>query len=158
MKSKSFLVIGMMLAGVLIFSVSCKKTSDPPTPTPEYPQLAGTWFGMTSDFDTVALMVSNVAGYMKVTAYKYQVKYITSGQTYIHETEQINSSGFCSLTGKTFSFNPLMPFGSTADTLNGTFDVANMTLTGKIKATFTEVAGSPVVRVTYAAVKLPVGK
>lgn len=158
MKSKSFFVGGIMLAVLIIFGVSCKKSSDPPTPTPEYPQLAGTWFGLTSDNDTIGLIVANVAGYMKVTAYTYKVSYIVSGQTYIHQTEQINSDGFCSVAGKTFSLNPLMPLGSTADTLNGTFNVTSLTVTGNIKATFTEVTGSPVVRLTYTGAKMLVGK
>jgi len=56
---------------------------------------------------------------------------------------------------KAFSLIPEMSGGSPADSLSGTFNVTNLTLAGNIKATFTEVTGSPVVRLTYTATKLP---
>jgi hypothetical protein len=158
MKTKSFYVICLILTGLIILVGSCKKSSDPPAPTPEFPQLVGGWSGFTSGNDSISLVVSNVAGYLKVTGYKYTVKYAVPGQTYIHQTDQSNSSGFCLISGKSFTLNPLMPFGIAADTLNGTFDVTNLTLSGKIRATFTEVADTPVVIMTYAAVKLPTMK
>ena len=155
MKLKSFSVPAILLAVLIALGISCKKSSDTPEPTPDYPQLIGTWMGMTSGNDTISITIGNVGGYLKVTGYKYAVRYSEGSTSYKHSTSQYNSYGFCSAANKTFSFVPAMPMGSAVDTVNGNFDVNEMTLTGKIKATFTEATGSPVVRLTYGAIKLP---
>jgi len=156
MKLKSFLSLGVVMAGIIFISLSCKKSSDSggSDPTPDYPQLIGGWFGLTSDNDTVNIVVSNVGGYLKITTYEYKVIYISGSSKWTHWTRISNSQGLCNVTNKAFALIPEMSGGSPTDTLSGTFNVTNLTLAGNIKATFTEVTGNPVVRVTYAATKM----
>jgi len=156
MKVKSIPASCILIAALIVIGVSCKKsTEDTPTPTPDFSQLIGGWSGLTNDNDTVNIVVSNVGGILKVTTYEYTVIYVSGSSKWTHWTRTSYSGGFCNVTNKAFSLIPEMSGGSPADSLSGTFNVTNLTLAGNIKATFTEVTGSPVVRLTYTATKLP---
>ena len=143
----SFLII---LVTISIFAVSCSKSTDSaPDPTPKYTQLIGTWKGLTSQNDTVILVVNNTGATLNLKRYKYSIVYQTTG-IYSRKGIDIDNQTIPFATDNMFAYNN---GASTHDSIIGTFDVTALSLSGKISSEFTDKPGSPVVRVTYTATK-----
>lgn len=147
--TKSFFI---MLISIGILAVSCSKSEDPaPVPTPNYPQLMGTWHGFTSQNDTVIFEVNSSGATLNLKRYQYGILYQATG-IYSHKKVDFDNQTIPFATDNMFAYNNGL---SAHDSIIGTFNVANMALSGKISYEFSDQPGSPVVRVTFTAAKQP---
>ncbi|MBE0646806.1 MAG: hypothetical protein IH596_03375 [Bacteroidales bacterium] len=140
----------IMLITVGVLAVSCTKSEDPaPAPTPKYPQLMGTWQGFTSQNDTVIFIVTNTGATLNLKRYKYGILYQATG-IYDKVDADFDNQTIPFATDNMFAYNNGL---SMHDSIIGTFNVADLSLTGTISREFTSRPGSPIVRVTYTATK-----
>ncbi|MCX6278929.1 MAG: hypothetical protein NT004_12670 [Bacteroidetes bacterium] len=148
MKTKYFAILMLAVFGLL--AVSCSKSSDnPPTPSPKYPELMGSWQGLTSEADTVIIEVNNTGATLNLKRYKYSIVYKTTG-IYSRKSADIDNQTIPFATDNTFAYNNGL---SVHDSITGNFNLASMALSGTISREFPDKPGSPIVRVTYTAVK-----
>lgn len=115
-------LFNVLLAGVIFWSVSCKKHTDP---VPRYPELIGQWTGTTSQGAAIQIIIYTVDGILYVTQYDLTV-YTPSGY---QQYRQYNSSGIVSLSDKQFTI-PLGSGNAGPAYLDGTFSLNEMILNG----------------------------
>jgi len=156
MKLKSTIFI--VFAGLFfsIISISCKKQEDPTPVQPDYPELIGTWQGTTSQNQLIRIGVFNLEGLLIINTFKYDVLKWDTDSTYrVKSFDFPLSTIVTSITDKYFAFVPQGSF-ATGDYLKGTFDVAQMKLTGQFKTSFPNSSGTNVEYVTgtYSCVKV----
>jgi len=156
MRTKNFLSLLLLFTGMILVSVtSCKKDDPEPTPEPAFPQLIGTWTGLTSQNYPITIGVINNGGTLYISQYSYPVVY-RQGSTFdsVYYNEY-SSTGISPVTGTTFKLKA--GSFSTSDSLSGTFDVNALTLTGKFHTVFSTLkAPSVIVDGTFNAGKYPV--
>ena len=147
----------LLLAGMIVLSISSckKKSSEETTPGPDFPQLIGTWTGMTSQNYAITIGVINNGGTLYISQYSYPVVYRQGSVFDSIYYNEYSSTGISPVIGAAFKFKA--GSFSTSDSLSGTFDVKALTLTGKFHTVFSK-KKTPEVNVdgTFTAAKNPV--
>jgi hypothetical protein len=114
-----------LLLFLLIFSISCKKS----TPAPDYPQLMGVWSGSTSQSQTIRVVVDNIGGTLYLTQIRFIVLFDSGGQQSI---ERNSTEGLASVNNRYFKYSTGTGIYGPAF-VDGTFDLNSMTLSGTFK-------------------------
>jgi len=137
MKNRTLNILGMSaIFMILLFSVGCKKTSEP-----QYPQLIGQWLEIT-DPDTVSLYVDNVGGALYVT--QMFVRVGPDGNFIRYSMS--STSGLAAINESNYFYLTLESGGKDGPTyLDGTFNPTTLVLSG----TFAYYPLGDTVRVNY---------
>ncbi len=147
------LLLFMVLPGIMF--LSCKK-SDPTPVQPDYPQLIGTWEGLTSQNQPIRLTVTAVTDLLVISTYKYNVIKYDTGSTYrVMEYNYPTSTIVTSIVDKYFKFRPYGGY-SYYDYLKGTFDADSLKLKGRFNTSFPTLSGSSTDSVTGSFTALKV--
>jgi hypothetical protein len=124
MKKNIFTLLILGSCSVLLLTNSCKKSD----PDPLYPQLIGSFQGITSQNDTIGMDVGNIKGILYVTMIKLNYTIPGGGKGSVY---RMNSDGLTDIPSTFFSIvldtNPQTSF------IDGTFNVNNMTVAGTFK-------------------------
>jgi len=148
----AFLLI--LISSGIIFH-SCKKSESTPV-QPDYPQLIGTWEGLTSQNQSIRLTVIAVSDILVVSTYKYNViKYDTGSSYRVMEYNVPSSTIVTSIVDKYFKFRPYGGY-SYNDYLKGTFDSDSLKLKGRFNTSFPNLSGTATDSVTGSFTALKV--
>jgi hypothetical protein len=119
---KAFAVAFLALILLSGLPYSCAKKD---VPTPDYPQLIGSWVGTTSQGTAITIWVNNENGLLYITSTDFQV-YGPSG--YI-DYKQYNWEGLSLISNKQFHFT--LGTGTSGESyLDGIFNLDDMSLQG----------------------------
>ena len=139
---KTYVILAMIVLIALAFSF-CSNSSGP---TPDFKYL-GTWLGITSYADTIAVTISNVSNKEKITTIKLYYPNIDGTPGY-QEIEYTNSDGIAEVTNDTFDFTkPGAEPGSQVN-IQGIFQS-----TTQLTGTFMAYTATDTVHGTYTATK-----
>jgi len=152
-KSTIFLLI--FCAGLFsFFFFSCNNNDEVIIPDPDFPQLLGTWEGVTSQGKPIKVGIINFNGILYVSTYKYSVvnDLVAGGETQNYEVTA--SSPVAAVLDTSFIFRPYGGY-SESDYLYGHFDLSTMILKGKFTTAFPIQQGTSTVKITgtYTATK-----
>lgn len=151
MRSFFFILCSGLFLSLLF---SCNKNEEVIIPDPDFPQLLGTWQGLTSQGKPISVGIINFNGVLYVATYKYSVvnDIVSGGSTTAYD--QSASSPVAAVIDTSFIFRPYGGY-SESDYLYGHFDIQTMILRGKFTTAFKNQLGTATIKITgtYTATK-----
>ncbi len=154
MKKSQILLLFLITGLFSFFSFSCNQNDDIIIPDPDFPQLIGTWTGVTSQGKPIKVGIINFNGILYVSSYKYSVvnDLIAGGETMEYDVP--SSTAVAAVVDTSFIFRPYGGY-SESDYLFGHFDLTTMVLKGKFTTAFPTQSGTSTVKITgtYSATK-----
>jgi len=147
---KSTIYLLMLCAGFFYLSFnSCNNNDSVIIPDPDFPQLLGTWEGVTSQGKPIKIGIINFNGVLYVSTYKYSVvNDLTAGGATVNY-EVSASTAVAAVIDTSFIFRPYGGY-SESDYLYGHFDIPTMTLKGKFTTAFQNQQGTSTIKITGA--------